>query len=839
MVSVLKKISDFLQAHAPSGEVGGVSLLDAHWMSSNTGMAILTGDWLNTKKMPPLKLRSGMRLREILRIPPFIAGIAAGYYMEGGNIVFVLAPPLYKSCNIPTDTEIFVAGNFNGWKSAVGNERWRLTRVPFGSIVLWQVSVPRSLVFFGDHTEEVSFKYVSKNFEWFGPPPGSYNLVLDEHGNGNLRASVHQTGWHVFKFITDRPIDFDKPDELVWESKQHPHSLTIHSGYLMSRIFSQDRLGSIVDEDGSRTTFRIFAPRASRVSLEFWNPKFPAAARKKVELTPMENGIWEFVAHGDLEGWHYNYFVGGKNSDNTSGFDESAAVLDPYAKAAVSRSGPAIVVDEKSLRPARTHFRPPHVADLVIAEVHLRDLIAKHPRYAGNKKIGFRELAEWVRSDDCYLKKLGVNAVELQPIQEFDAEKPEDYHWGYMPNNWFAPASHYASDPASGTQIEEFRELVDALHQAGFAVILDVVYNHVGEPNHLLRLDKEYYFNLTQYGDFTNWSGCGNDYNADAPMSRRLVQESLLWFVEAYGIDGFRFDLAELVGVPALIAIEKKIRARFPDTILIAEPWSFRGHIAGNLRKTTYSSWNDGYRDYAAKYVHNCVNLDGFRYFLAGSPEYFATFPAQTINYTESHDDRCWLDKITECGNSNAENPTVRDRRRTHIMLAFLFASLGTPMLAEGQDFLRTKHGKNNTYLDGEENALDYTRKKRFARTHEYARAWIRFRLSPNGRLLRQRKCVPEDFFKFYPDQRNTAVVVIYNAAFTQGKLQYALMLNPQTETAVVQIQKEVLFGFRQVANSTTFKASGVPAEKGFSHENGFLKLPPLSVSFWLRGEDF
>ncbi len=838
MPSVLKKLSDFLQSYAPRGDNDSVRLQSARWLSSNTGLAILTSDWQTSKKMPPLRLKSGMRLREILRVPPFMAGIAAGYYIDGGNVVFVLSPSLYKSSNIPPDTEIFVAGTFNGWKAAIGDERWKLRLTTFGSTTLWQAVVPKRLVFFDAASEVVSFKFVSKSQEWFGPPPDAYNLVLDEEGNGNLCASVHQTGWHVFKFIVERPIDFGAPDELVWESKKNPHSLTINSAYLMSQIFSLDKLGAIVSDSGTKTTFRIFAPRASRVVVEFWNPKFPEAPRKRTDLTAMENGIWEVVARGNLDGWYYNFFVSGKNSDNSSAFDDSVAILDPYAKVAVSRRGPAIVFDEKKLHPVRSSFRPPHIADLVIAEVHLRDLIAKDPRYVGNKRLGFRELAKWVRSEDCYLKKLGVNAVELQPIQEFDAEKREDYHWGYMTNNWFAPASHYASDPKEGTQVAEFRELVDALHQAGFAVILDVVYNHVGEPNHLLRIDKEYYFNLTQHGEFTNWSGCGNDYNADAPMSRRLLNDSLLWMLETYGVDGFRFDLAELVGIPALISAERTIRARFPDAILIAEPWSFRGHIAGNLRKTSYSSWNDGFRDYVAKYVYNNVNLDGLKYFLAGSPEYFATFPAQTINYTESHDDRCWLDKITECGGFNADKPTVRDRRRTHIMLAFLLSSLGTPMLAAGQDFLRTKHGKNNTYLDGEENALDYSRLKRFVRTHEYARAWIRFRLSPNGRLFRQRKCVPQDFFRFYPGNRNIAAVVVYNAAFSQGKLQYLLMLNPRTEPAIVQTPRGILFGFRQIANSTVFNFSGVPAEKGFEQGDGFLTLPPLSVSLWIRGED-
>ena len=837
MSSLFKKLSNFLGlpalANAQSSE--HASLESALWVSSNTGIVFLSCDWRDLKKMPPLSLRSGARIREIVRVPPQIAGINYGYYMDGNTVVFVLYPRLYSGHYVAPDAEVFVAGNFNGWKDAIGNPAWRLRRVVSGQYDIWELRVPQENVFYGDHTEKVSFKFVTKAGEWLGPPSESVNLVLDESGNGNLCARRNQTGYQVFQFICERPIDFNLPEELVWNSADRPHAIPVKAGFMIAKIFSPIPLGSHISRDGKKTVFRIFAPRALSVSVEFWSGN---VARRRFDLRPLENGVWEYEYNANLSGCFYFYYISGKNVDNTSAFAEDMPILDPYAKACCSRSGPAIVVDESQIGFPSKKFHTPDLSDLVIMEVHLRDLIARLPQFSQNKTIGFRELAEWVRSPDCYLKNLGINAVELQPIQEFDAEKREDYHWGYMTNNWFAPASHYASDPSAGTQIEEFRDLVAAFHEAGIAVILDVVYNHVGEPNHLFRVDKNYYFHLDPYGNFTNWSGCGNDYNANNPMSRKLICDSLIWMLERYGVDGFRFDLAELIGVPALRVIESTVRTRFPDAILIAEPWSFRGHIAYNLRKTAFSSWNDGFRDYAAKYVHNAVNLDGFRYFLAGSPEYFATFPAQTINYTESHDDRCWLDRITECGNSNAENPTEQDRRRTHIMFAFLLSALGTPMLAQGQDFLRTKHGKNNTYLDGDENALDYTRLIRFAKTHAFVRAWIRFRLSPRGRLFRQRRNVSREFFRFYPDQRNTAVVAIYNADFSQGKMQYALMLNPQSAEATVQIQKSVLEGFRQIANSSEIDFEGVAPESGFSHEGAFLTLPPLSVSLWIRGED-
>lgn len=828
MSTFLKRLSNIFPK-APSAKIAS-----AYKFTSNAVLVSLDRDWSSSWTMPPLAFKSGRKIKEISRLPPVIWGCGSCYYFDGADVVFVLHPATFRDYYLPAETEIYVAGTFNGWNPDRRPE-WRLTNHSFGQFRAWAGRVPKSRFFPGERTEE-QFKFITSDGKWIEPPAGAFNIADDGKGNRNLCLSLMRTGWNAFRIVCEKAADFEQTDEVVWTVPEERHSVPVKTGYFLSLLYSPVALGATVARGGRITTFRLFAPRALQVSVFVRHTETEPAI--SAELEPTVGGVWQAEIPGNLHGRHYDFFVNGHNLDTTTAFDPARPVLDPYAKACVSREGPGIVIDENRLGYPKRKFTPPHLADLVIAEVHLRDLLARVPKYRHLKRpLGFRDLAEWVRSDDCYLKKLGVNAVELQPIQQFDSPNAEDYHWGYMTTNWFSPCSAYASDPARATQVEEFRDLVAAFHEEGFTVILDVVYNHVGEPNHLFRIDKNYYFDLDFHGNFTNWSGCGNDYRADRPMGKRLIADSLLWLVERYGVDGFRFDLAELIGVPALRGIADAVHARCPECILIAEPWSFRGHIAGNLRTTPYSSWNDGFRDYAAKFVHNCVNLDGLRYFLSGSPEYFATFPSQTINYTESHDDRCWLDKITECGNSNAVNPTWRDRRRTHLMFAFLLSSLGTPMIAEGQDFLRTKHGKNNTYLDGEENALDYSRLKRFAGTHEFVRRWIRFRLSPQGVLLRQRKNTPKGFFRFYPDQTNTAAVVFYNDNFTQGAMQYILTLNPRVEPALVQIPESRFSGFRRIANTETFDIDGVPAEEGAGFSGGMLTLPPLSCSLWTNSD--
>ena len=213
--------------------------------------------------------------------------------------------------------------------------------------------------------------------------------------------------------------------------------------------------------------------------------------------------------------------------------------------------------------------------------------------------------------------------------------------------------------------------------------------------------------------ELLNWSGCGNDIRADATMVQRLLVDSLLHWVRTYDVDGFRLDLAaELLGLETLKAIEHALRKEKSDIHLIAEPWSFRGHIAKTLRSTSYTSWNDGFREFTYRYILGDGSSKELAYYLGGSSERFATFSAQTLNYIESHDDRCWIDKITENAGHDGRNPTPIDIRRTHLAVAILNAALGIPMLAGGIEFFRSKHGINNTYQRGDLNVLDYNREK-------------------------------------------------------------------------------------------------------------------------------
>jgi pullulanase len=545
--------------------------------------------------------------------------------------------------------------------------------------------------------------------------------------------------------------------------------------------------------------------------------------------------VWEARIDRNLHGWFYWYAISGPQ--NVFGnFHPTQRVLDPYAQAAVGRHGPGIVLDPAWVGRADRNFRTPAWQDLIMVEAHVRDLAAHAPvALSADERLGFAGLRKWVESPDFYLKKLGVNAVELQPVTEHDNSRREEYQWGYMPANWFAPASAYALEPERASQVCEFQELVAAFHRQGMAVILDVVYNHAGEPAHLMFIDKLYYFELGDDGALSNWSGCGNDLRCRSAMTKRLIIDSLVHLIEVYGVDGFRFDLAELIGAGVLSEIEVALKRVKPDVILIAEPWSFRGHIADVLRPTGYASWNDGYRNFLREYVRGAGAADKLEYYLKGSPWHFAFWPAQTVNYTESHDDRTWIDEITEHGGHRGNRPTFADVRRTHLMAAVLFASIGIPMLSAGQDFLRSKHGVNNTYLRGDLNALDYRRLRRFAGTHAYFADWIAFRRSEAGRLLRLWSRPEEGFFRSFAGADKASLALVYNADGSEGGQKLLFAINPTAEDVTIPVDAEIWsLRWRLVADHDRFYLRRDAPPAAMVEEELF--VPALGCALWSSG---
>ena len=810
------------------------------WLESpTTGVVELDRDW---KAKTPPRFTLGDQC-------PAPAGLAADtglmaacsyrYFVNAaGEMVFALTPGHGSEIDLARDT-VYVAGDFNGWQEAVGQAEWQLRPAELDGepVLLWRGEAARFLKPAGQR-----FKFVSGEHLWLSLPQDAPNVVRDAQGNLNRVIDPARTGRHLWRFTLGQPLDLADALSVAWAGRTEAAEaagVPLVPGVFFHELKSDLPLGALVR--GGETVFRLFAPRARAVTLYFCHEldqrdaaqQYPLARRPDADGAA---GVWEIALGSNLHGWFYWYTVDGV-TDGPGKFEPGVRVLDPYALATVQHDGPGIVLDRVWVGQGDRDFPTPAWHDLIIAEAHVRDLAANAPVKAlPEERRGFTGLRRWVESPEFYLHHLGVNCVELQPVQECDNVTAADYHWGYMTNNYFSPESGYSLAPEAASGVRELQALVKAFHARGIAVLLDVVYNHVGVPAHLMLIDRLYYFEQDAAGNLSNFSGCGNDLRARSAMAKRLIVDSCLHLIEAYGVDGFRFDLAELLGADVLRDIEVALKRVKPDVILIAEPWSFRGHIAGALRDTGWASWNDGYRDFVRDYVRGAGAAERMEYFLRGSPWYFAKWPAQTVNYTESHDDRTWIDTITENPHANGFTPTANDRARTHLMAALLFMSLGIPMLSAGQDFLRSKHGVNNTYLRGDLNALDYRRLYRHLGTHAYFADWIAFRRSETGRLLRQHSRPSEGFFAFHLLPGSPALAVVYNADFSQGPERLLFAVNPTLGDVSIPVGPglagTVAGAWEQLADHERFfSAEGHGATMPVESE---LFVPALGCGLWL-----
>lgn len=666
---------------------------------------------------------------------------------------------------------------------------------------------------------------------WLDVSRSAPNAVVTD-GYCNFEFNPVRTGRHLFFFSVPEDFPLLGNEEILWSDDrgEETHHLPPTSSFL--EIHSPAELGAI--PGNGETRFRLFAPRAIRV-LAVWYRNLDESDRSELPLEFAQDGVWEGRVGEDLRGAYYYWIVDGENRDGTTDFSSEMKILDPYAKATVGREGPGIILGEDHFPKTGVPdgFEPPRWDDLIVCECHIRDALARCPfPLEEQDRLGYRGLAKWIRSGRSYFHELGVNGVELQPIQEFDSKERAEYHWGYMPVNYFSPESTYGSDPEKGSQVEEFRDLVRAFHEEGFTVILDVVYNHIGQSNNLLFIDKYYYLKLDAHHQLENWSGCGNDLRTDAPMVRRLIIDSLAHWIKQYGVDGFRFDLADLIGKETLLEIESELKGEYPHLVLIAEPWSFRGHIAEALKDTAYASWNDGFRDFIKDYVRGENNRDAATYFLAGSPGNRTTWPAQTVNFSESHDDFCWLDRITENDGHEARNPSPADRRRTHLMAAFLFASLGIPMLSAGQDGLRTKQGVENTYQRGDLNAIDYERRTYYSGTAQYFALWTRLRLSPLGRLFRPGAHIEGYLAMKHPDE-SSAIACLYNANGTLGEERLLFAINPHIDPTHIPWPADAgTWRWIQIADHERIALHGLEGNL-LPTDNYGMRLPALSCGLW------
>lgn len=469
-------------------------------------------------------------------------------------------------------------------------------------------------------------------------------------------------------------------------------------------------------------------------------------------------------------------------------FQKEKYLLDPYAKAVTGQSewGKQLSADSfYKARVVHNNFnwavqkKPlPSLRDCVIYELHVRGF-TRHAS-SGVKHPG---TFDGIREKIPYLKELGVNAVEFMPVFEFDevrsmreyqGRKLLDY-WGYNPVCFFAPNTSYASEPEYNREGRELKTLIKTLHDNGIKVILDVVFNHTAEGNEngpffsFKGIDNQIYYMLTPEGDYYNFSGCGNTLNCNHPMVRDFILNCLRYWVISYHVDGFRFDLASILGRSEDSTPMNKpplLESLAYDPILysvdlIAEAWDAGGlYQVGSFPSwNRWAEWNGKYRDDLRSFLKGDAGYAcGAAMRITGSPDLYP--PKErgenaSVNFLTCHDgftlydlyaynqkhneDNGWDNtdgtddnRSWNCGTEGETGEESVSRLRMQMIknaAAVLFCSRGTPMFLAGDEFCNTQFGNNNPYCqDNEISWLDWERAKEYQEVFEFFRFLIAFR---------------------------------------------------------------------------------------------------------------
>ena len=504
------------------------------------------------------------------------------------------------------------------------------------------------------------------------------------------------------------------------------------------------------------TTFQLFAPAtAKRVVVRIYNDGMGGKPIKTVKMKRTEQAeVWQAEIKGNLLGKFYTFDMGKGECPGV------------FAKAVGVNGQRGAIVNLVKTDPedwccdAHPVIKSP--ADLVVYEMHHRDfsIARKDAKYPGK----FLALTEPWAID--HLKALGVNAIHILPsydygsVDETRLNTPQ-YNWGYDPVNYNVPEGGYSTNPYDPTcRIREFKQMVQALHKAGIAIILDVVYNHTYDIDHsnFQRTYPDYYYRKVD-GKYSNGSGCGNETASDQPMMRKFMIESVKHWINEYHIDGFRFDLMGCHDIETMNEIRKAVDAIDPTIFIYGEGWSAGqcalpteqlGVKANIAKMPRIAAFSDEIRDA----LRGPFDNDTKGGFLAGVPDCeeslkfgiagaiahpqvdmskvnysktpWATEPTQMMSYVSCHDDMCLVDRL------KSSIPGISDDELIRLDLlaqTAVFTSQGVPFMLSGEELLRSKKGVHNSFESPDSiNQLDWQNLQRYPQVFKFYQDLIALR---------------------------------------------------------------------------------------------------------------
>lgn len=564
-------------------------------------------------------------------------------------------------------------------------------------------------------------------------------------------------------------------------------------------------LGATLSADKRSTTFRLFSPRATKVTLLTYASSTGGAARSNT-MTRLSDGTWEAEVAGAGAGTCYEFAADGPVGPGER-FDARNPVSDPYAKANLNSDGRSVVIDDSFDWGTAARFRAPAQKDAIVYEMHIKDYTQHGSSGVSSaaERGKFLGLARGAGTGKVLgnLTELGVNAVELLPVHEFDnnaAPPGHINHWGYMTTHYFAPESSYSSAPDRASGVRELKAAVKALHEAGIAVVLDVVFNHTAEGNeqgpvfNLKGIDNRLFYRLTPQWFYWNGTGCGNELATENPAVRKMVVDSCKYWMEQYRVDGFRFDLGAGLDKETMLALSSQLPQ---GTLLFAEPWTAdwnrRYWDKGDLRGTPWGLWNDGFKKAVRELTQGRTNRNDLMSAIAGSCMWFAATPAQSVNYVECHD------------NDTLDDFVGHDVKRNHLAAVAVLTSQGVPMLHEGQEFRKNKRGNDNSYdQDNEVNWIDWNLKAKNKSSFAFYANLVKLRRA-NG-AFRQAACVSDQTIRWLRPQNEQAVGYLLRGPGNEPD--FLVLLNGHA-TDWVTFELPSVGGWEVVCNGDAATASG------------------------------
>lgn len=558
---------------------------------------------------------------------------------------------------------------------------------------------------------------------------------------------------------------------------------------MLTNIKTDKKLGYTYYKD--YTIFRVWAPLRETVDLAIYDD-YRHIRRKVYKMSKDSFGVFETTVQGDLNLKYYSYILNDKYE-----------VTDPYSKASSINSYKSCVVDLNKTDPDgfKEHNIPFNNKDeAIIYEVHIKDYSSLSSSNTKEEYKGkFLGLSDKNSNYNGYktgienLKELGITYLHLMPIFDFltvdeDPSKffnDDNYNWGYDPELYNNIEGSYSTDPYNPiSRIYEFKKMIMTLHENGISVIMDVVYNHTykSQDSNFNELFPDYYYRIDSKGNFSNGSGCGNEFMSDAAMGRKFIVDSLKYYVKEYKIDGFRFDLMALMDLETVNSIIKELKEINPNILIYGEPWMALDSplplnervLPGTQKDKGFSVFNSEFRD-AIKgdndgggkgyiqgdyYLKNSIESG-----ISGSIDFDdyrkgITYKAcESINYFNSHDNLILMDKL-EISISNKDDLVDIYKMAFNI----LFTSLGIPFIHAGNEFMRNKKNCHNSYNKPLSiNGIDWQLKEKNYDVFNYICQLINFRKKRKEFTLVNPEEIRKKFFFIAFLEDNTIAYTIKN----------------------------------------------------------------------------